>query len=326
MGRHLLIEVWSGPDAGLAYALTAGASAVVGRMAPSDAVLPSDRSVSRRHFSITFDGLIARIEDLGSSHGTTVNDRPVDAATILHGDRITAGETTLRVRLVDAAPAHATVIGLMPAASAHPAAAPIANDASRTVYEADTTPAPEPCSASTAHDRVLQALRAEPSHLFAILDSARDPMVYLRIHECPERKESLYEDAAPDLAFVAPYLVSLPKSSPFLDLLVREAWGQSWGVFLTSDRPFEEVRKHLRRFLKVEIEGGPNVLFRYYDPRVLRTFLPTCDAGQASELFRDVRSFLCEGAEDRLERFRPGPAGAVVDPLGLVPEGGLAAR
>ncbi len=299
MGRTLVLEVWTGPDAGLAFALPAGVRAVVGRMPPSDVVVPSDRTVSRRHFALFHDGRVARVEDLGSSHGTTVNGRFEDDATVLDGDLIAAGGTTFRVRLADVAPPHARRVG---PAAAEPSAAP-----------AEPSPAPEtfetPAPAATIHDRVLEVLRAEPSPLYAVLDAARDPMVYLRIHECPERKQSLYEDAAPDLAFVAPYLVALPRSSPFLELLVREGWGNSWGVFLTSDRPFEEVRDRLRRLLTVELSGGRRVLFRFYDPRVLRVFLPTCDAKQAAEFFEGVGSYVCERRSDRLLRLGSGPDG-----------------
>ena len=316
MGRTLLLEVWSGPDAGLAFALPAGARAVVGRMAPSDALLPGDRTVSRRHFAISFDGRAATIEDLCSSHGTTVNDRPVDSATVLHGDRIGAGETTLRARLVDVAPAHARPLGPRPTAAptVAPAAPPGLVTEDFPLVDALATPAAPPAP----HDRALQALRGEPAPLFAILDAARDPMVYLRIHECPERKQSLYEDAAPELAFVAPYLISLPRSSPSLDLIVREGWGESWGVFLTSDRTFEEVRKHLRRLLTVQTEDGKPLLFRFYDPRVLRAFLPTCTPVETTQLHGPIGAFLIEGdSPGRLLRWPsrgvPGGGPDVVD-------------
>jgi hypothetical protein len=37
--------------------------------------------------------------------------------------------------------------------------------------------------------------------------------------------------------------------------------------------------------------------FRYYDPRVLRAFLPTCNAGELKTLFGDVDQFFIESKE-----------------------------
>jgi len=45
------------------------------------------------------------------------------------------------------------------------------------------------------------------------------------------------------------------------------------------------MRQHFRRFITVHDESGKPLLFRYYDPRVLRTFLPTCNAKELAEIF-----------------------------------------
>jgi len=38
------------------------------------------------------------------------------------------------------------------------------------------------------------------------------------------------------------------------------------------------------------------MLWRFYDPRVLRAALPTCDGRRAAAVFGPVRAFLCPGA------------------------------
>ena len=82
-----------------------------------------------------------------------------------------------------------------------------------------------------------------------------------------------------------------------------EGWGRRWGIFLTSTQPLKDLRRHLRRFLVVEDDRrGEQLYFRFYDPEVLRVFLPTCLPGQAAELFSDVDAFLCEGADGALLR------------------------
>ncbi|HRO43103.1 MAG TPA: DUF4123 domain-containing protein, partial [Flavipsychrobacter sp.] len=55
-----------------------------------------------------------------------------------------------------------------------------------------------------------------------------------------------------------------------------------------------ELHKHFRKFLLVKTEDEQELYFRFYDPRVLRIFLPTCDQGQIREFFGAVDYFLME--------------------------------
>lgn len=154
----------------------------------------------------------------------------------------------------------------------------------------------------------LETLRAESEPLFAILDSARDRRVRQFLLQAGEEHESLYEGVADaELTEVAPYLVRLPRGTDLLELLVRVGWGRSWGVFLTSSVSFKETRRHLRKFLKVEDEGTKEQLyFRFYDPRVLRVFLPACSPEQRAELAGPLGRFFVEGEAGELLRFEGG--------------------
>src|SRR4051812_13862419 len=68
-------------------------SLTVGR-APENAVRLSDPSVSRAHARIAVRGPAALVEDIGSSHGTWVDDRRVVGPTELHdGARLRFGDT-----------------------------------------------------------------------------------------------------------------------------------------------------------------------------------------------------------------------------------------
>jgi Domain of unknown function (DUF4123)/FHA domain len=297
----LVLEVRLGPCAGRSFVIEPGLDVIVGRAAPSQLILADDPTVSRRHFAIRHDGRVCQIRDLSSSHGTTVNGALIDSAVVTPGDLIGAGTTLLWVRFAETAPATAVAI-------ASPSQARV--DSAATLVGAQATAENNTILEPTPHDGVLSILNSLTHPLYAILDAARDPLVYQLVHACPDKKQSLYEGPqASELAFVAPYLVALPKESPFLERLVREGWGKSWGVYLTCEKPFEELRKDLRRFLTVELEGGKKVLFRYYDPRVLSTFLPTCRPSEASGFFRDVRLYLCERGDGALERFSVGKDG-----------------
>jgi hypothetical protein len=85
------------------------------------------------------------------------------------------------------------------------------------------------------------------------------------------------------------------------------AWGNSWGVFLKSDATPRELRKHFRQFLMVQLADGEEVYFRFYDPRVLRVFLPTCTQPESEQFLGPVQSLVIEGeTAGELLRFRAG--------------------
>ena len=154
--------------------------------------------------------------------------------------------------------------------------------------------------------RLLQSLYPEPADperplfLYAVLDAARDPAIYRALYdnegEVPIR--CLYQgDLAEDLAEVAPYVVELDRDAPFTTWLLENGWGKSWGIFVRSHLPFDEVRRHLRKFTVVSTEAGKSLLFRFYDPRVLRMFMPIATEGQKKKLFAGVEAYLVEDGE-----------------------------
>ena len=54
------------------------------------------------------------------------------------------------------------------------------------------------------------------------------------------------------------------------------------------------MRKHCRTFLIVHGANGKPLYFRYYDPRVLRLYLPTCTAQELAIVFGPISSYLME--------------------------------
>jgi hypothetical protein len=150
-----------------------------------------------------------------------------------------------------------------------------------------------------ARETALAALRAEKG-LYAILDAARDARIKALVDVCEEEVRSLFDGPQGDvLAEVAPYLVRFGERSELLEVVVNEGWGDAWGVFLTSGRPFDEVRRRLRRSLMVmDEETGKRLYFRFYDPRVLRLFWPGATARQTSEMVgTEIEGFVVEGLE-----------------------------
>ena len=106
---------------------------------------------------------------------------------------------------------------------------------------------------------------------------------------------SLYKGRSEeDLADVAPYLFDLKNGSEFEKWYAEFGWGNSWGLIVKSEFLFEETYRHFRKFLMVKTENDEQLYFRFYDPRVLRIFLPTCDENQLKEFFGPVEHFICE--------------------------------
>lgn len=101
----------------------------------------------------------------------------------------------------------------------------------------------------------------------------------------------------PDLAQVAPYLAVFQRDTPFAEWVLQEGWGQHWGIFAISRANLRTLRDHLRTFLTVYDPQLEPLDFRYYDPRVLRVYLPTCNALELRTVFGPVLRYLAEGEE-----------------------------
>lgn len=149
-------------------------------------------------------------------------------------------------------------------------------------------------------DRIFETLwpaRAPRwSKICAVLDCARDEQIFTAVERCHLDKSCLYAGRIPwVLQRAAPHLVVLEPGDPFTQYLLDEGWGNSWGVFLRTELPMLEVRRHLRSLLRVRDESGKYFIFRWYDPRVLRVYLPTCLIAELRTVFGPVETFYCEG-------------------------------
>ncbi|RYZ17565.1 MAG: DUF4123 domain-containing protein [Myxococcaceae bacterium] len=165
-------------------------------------------------------------------------------------------------------------------------------------------------------DKALETLRALQGPLYAVLDAARDPRVLSLLKRGGAPYQSLYQGPeAGELESVAPYLVDLTRNEAALEHLIGAGWGRSWGIFLSGPGPMDATRRHLRRFLKVQEEAtGNRLYFRFYDPRVLRTFLPICTPKQQTEWHAEVDCFFAEAEDGGLLCFARPPAASRTDP------------
>jgi hypothetical protein len=141
--------------------------------------------------------------------------------------------------------------------------------------------------------------RSELQNIFVILDTSRNPKIYPMLKTSYADYTCLYKGDIPKvLAEVAPYLVRLEEQSRFTEWIISEGWGDNWGILCDAPASAEHLRRHFRQFLMAQIEGGPECYFRFYDPRVFRVYLPSCNSIELEDLFGPVTRFFVEG-EDR---------------------------
>jgi hypothetical protein len=133
---------------------------------------------------------------------------------------------------------------------------------------------------------------------YLLLDAARMLSEMDTAQEMNTDFVSLYKGGPEQhLSSVAPYLFACNNHEKF-ENWIAENVGKSWGIFVTCNADMEDMCYHFRKFLKVKTEDLQQLYFRFYDPRVLRIFLPTCDRKQIVEFFGPVQAFICEQDEE----------------------------
>lgn len=133
---------------------------------------------------------------------------------------------------------------------------------------------------------------------YTILDGAAcDELLPMLEQHAPDHCCLYAGDLDDDVEEVAPYLIRLEADHPFTAWLLEAIGHKPWGIFCKAPATLRELRKHFRQFLIVKGPDGENLYFRFYDPRVLSVFLPTCDLAQTEELFGPVKVFYVGNAK-----------------------------
>lgn len=151
-----------------------------------------------------------------------------------------------------------------------------------------------------AHDRSRE--------VFAVVDLARDARIHSWVLASAPHFVCIESGRmTPEQQSVAPYLLRVQPEGPLFARWLDDGWSLSWGLFAVPAEPIslERLRRHFNRLLRVEESDGEVVIFRYYDPRVFRVFLPTCSRQQLDEVFGPVAEYWLEDEDGRsLLRFR----------------------
>ena len=161
----------------------------------------------------------------------------------------------------------------------------------------------------TALQRIQQTLWPKDlpgyTKVFAIADGAQDKRIYGAVDASRQDRCCLYsvdhrwggQDLPWQLLMTGPYLVELDPEEEFTHYLLRNGWDRHWGIFFRSDSGMQRVRRHFRDLLVARDERGKRLMFRYYDPRVLRAYLPTCLPAELRMVFGPVDAYLVPGED-----------------------------
>jgi hypothetical protein len=152
--------------------------------------------------------------------------------------------------------------------------------------------------AKSATMEQLRGLAAEGS-LYALLDACDEPAVPEHCEAMTaQRAISLYRGKAQEEYWhIAPYLAHLAAAD--LEWIAEKLWRLPWGYFVVANSDLDTLRTHFRRFLTVKLHDGSEVLFRFYDPRVLKTFLESSQPHEVHEFYGPARAFAVNSPDQK---------------------------
>ncbi|WP_166802242.1 DUF4123 domain-containing protein [Microvirga pakistanensis] len=140
--------------------------------------------------------------------------------------------------------------------------------------------------------------KPQSTSFYAIVDGARDPSLHGHLRTLGRPCACLFAGPLePQIERAAPYLVLLEPEDAFTKRWATEGRGQSWGIMFRAQADFGTMWRHLRKRLEVALPDGRRVLFRFYDPRVLRDYLPGCSSEELDFWFQYATTYWIE-AED----------------------------
>jgi len=147
----------------------------------------------------------------------------------------------------------------------------------------------------TVSDFLWDQAEKRNCYLYAFVDSARNDEVFKYFLTDNIEYRSLFHGKM-DIKFfgVSGFLLECKKDSILLNWLTTETWGNSYSIFFVSKAAFDDVLRHFQKFNRVYLEDDDVVYFRYYDPRVLRVYLPTCNSKEIKTFFGETESFFMD--------------------------------
>lgn len=151
----------------------------------------------------------------------------------------------------------------------------------------------------SVYEFLLNQAGKEGCDLFGIFDSARNVDFIKNLVPGDVKYRSLFQGTMFEQSSVlSGYLVECKKESPLFRWMTTKAWSKGCCIYLTSMSSFDELFSHFQKFNRVRMENDKVVLFRYYDPEVLRAWLPGCSRIELDTFYGETVATLFTENED----------------------------
>jgi len=134
------------------------------------------------------------------------------------------------------------------------------------------------------------------SDWYAVIDTAQDPALHPLVAATPGHQCLVSGEVSPVLAAALPYVVPMRKGEPLADAWSAHGSGRNWGILLQSSRRAEGLRTHFKKFINAMLPDGTVALFRFYDPRVFRTFIAAATPDERAPWFDGIDRYSVESA------------------------------
>lgn len=125
---------------------------------------------------------------------------------------------------------------------------------------------------------------------YLLLDGAQIENLPVRLYSLDDNPvvEWLYHTTPYQVVFdVGPTLVVLRANSG-LEQAFMDHWQHNAGLVIESDAPMQLLAEHLRSLIHVRVTGDASMLFRYYDPRIMRHWLPAQSSAEKDHLMGPI--------------------------------------
>jgi hypothetical protein len=128
-----------------------------------------------------------------------------------------------------------------------------------------------------------------PARLYSLDDS---PVVEWLYHATPY--QAVFD--------VGPALVVLRTNSA-LEQAFTDHWQHDAGLLIESDAPMQLLAEHLRSLIHARVTGDTSMLFRYYDPRVMRHWLLALSPAEKDHLMGPISRVRLPARESQDEQW-----------------------
>jgi hypothetical protein len=158
----------------------------------------------------------------------------------------------------------------------------------------------------------------EGRRLYALVDGASPVGLRADLEAGGAPGRCLFHGVPPEVEAASPWLFDLTDHDWLCEPVVRRGLGRGAGLLVLTAADLEALEKHLRHFLRVKKEDGAKLLFRFYDPRVLRVYLRACTPDELAAFFGPIDELWLEDRDpDTLLGCSRGGGGLIVTAVDL---------